>query len=132
MINSIIHSAYFVLVVLCCLDIIYAYAVAAINKESTSKRLRDGLLTHIPILVGTGLLQFWAPDFGLEPVAASAVGFLILMYLKSLKETFEKAGGVVPKGLEDLFNKYVPDDPEPEDEEHVVDLSVLEDEEKEE
>lgn len=105
MLNSIIHSTYFVLVVLCCLDIAYAYLVAALNKESTSKRLREGLLTHIPILVGTGLLQFWAPDFGLEPVAAAAIGFLILMYLKSLKETFEKAGGVLPKGIEDMLPK---------------------------
>lgn len=114
MINSIIHSAYFVLVVLCCLDIIYAYAVAAINKESTSKRLREGLLTHIPILVGTGLLQFWAPDFGLEPVSAAAIGFLILMYLKSLKETYEKAGGVLPQGIIDMLPKDNDDKKDPE------------------
>lgn len=114
MINSIIHSAYFVLVVLCCLDIIYAYTVAAINQESTSKRLREGLLTHIPILVGTGLLQFWAPDFGLEPVSAAAIGFLILMYLKSLKETFEKAGGVLPQGIIDMLPKDKDDKKDPE------------------
>lgn len=105
MINSIIHSAYFVLVVLCSLDIIYAYAVAAINKTSNSKRLREGLLTHIPIMVGTGLLQFWGHDFGLEPVSAAAIGFLILMYLKSLKETYVKAGGVLPQGIIDMLPK---------------------------
>ena len=105
MINSILHSAYFVMIILACLDIIYAYCVAAYYKESTSKRLREGLLTHIPIMVGAGLLQFWAPDFGLEPVAGAAIGFLILMYLKSLKETFEKAGGVLPKGIEDMLPK---------------------------
>lgn len=132
MLSTITHTTYFIAFTLCSLDIIYAYTVAAVLGESTSARLREGLLTHFPIMIGAGLLQYWAPDFGLEPVATSAVGFLILMYLKSLKETFEKAGGVVPKGLEDLFNKHVPDDPEPEDEEHVVDLSVLEDEEKEE
>lgn len=105
MIEQITHSTYFVLVCLASLDILYGYVVASFRHESKSSRLREGVLTHIPILVATGLLQYWAKDFNLELVSTSAIGFLILMYVKSLRETYIKAGGIIPKSIDDLLPK---------------------------
>ena len=108
MFEKITHSAFFVLVCLACLDILYGYIVASVRKESRSSRLREGILTHIPILVGTGLLQYWAKDFNLELVSSSSIGFLSLMYVKSLRETYLKAGGIIPKYIDDLIPKEDP------------------------
>ncbi|NCB79977.1 MAG: hypothetical protein EOM41_08495 [Bacilli bacterium] len=108
MFEKLTHSAFFVLVCLACLDILYGYIVACFRNESRSARLREGILTHFPILIGAGLLQYWAKDFNLELVASSSIGFLILMYVKSLRETYLKAGGIIPKYIDDLIPK---DDP---------------------
>lgn len=46
MFEKLTHSAFFVLVCLACLDILYGYIVAGFRNESCSARLREGILTH--------------------------------------------------------------------------------------
>lgn len=103
--NHILHDPVTIIFILATADIITGTIKALINREYKSHIFKKGLFTHIGIVLGLYLFQFYAPDFQLEPLLVPITSGFAVMYLSSLYENYTEMGGSLPPFVDKLLDK---------------------------
>lgn len=103
--NAILHNPVTIIFVLAVLDIGTGIAKSIINHTYKSNIFKKGLFTHIAIVVGLYLFQFYAGDFNLEPLLLPIATAFALMYISSLYENYKEMGGETPKYVDKLLSE---------------------------
>lgn len=102
---NILHNPVTLVFILATLDIITGIIKSILNRNYKSNIFKKGLVTHIAIVIGLYLFQYYAGDFGLQPLVLPIATAFAVMYISSLYENYKEMDGQVPKDVEKLLEK---------------------------
>jgi len=107
LIINVLHHPLTLLTALAGLDVVTGVFRAKQQDVFATKKLKYGLITHTLVLIGIGLLGFYAQDYELTSLVYPVrVGFA-LMYILSILENYRAIGGTLPDNLEKMLNSKV-------------------------
>ena len=105
--NELLHHPITIILALSCLDVVTGVFRAKSQEVFESKIFRRGLITHSLVVVGLGLLSFYAPDFNLTNVVYPIFLGFVLNYIFSILENYRALGGRLPENLDKMLSSKV-------------------------
>lgn len=102
---NILHNPITLVFILATADIVTGILKSILSNTYQSHVFKKGLITHVAIVVGLYLFQYYAGDYGLQPIVVPVATAFAAMYISSLYENYKEMGGDLPSSVKKLLDE---------------------------